>query len=554
MHRVASLLATPLLAIACIMPATATEAARPGDLVRSAKRIAVLGDSITQDGRWVADLAAWMEEQGLPADVINVGLSSETVSGLTEVGHAGGKFPRPDLFDRLDRVLTVTRPDVVLAMYGMNCGIYQPLDDGRFAKFKDGIERLHAAVEKAGARIIHLTPPIYDKQPGNPGPAGTADYDAVLAAYSTWLLSKRAAGWGVIDVHGPMKEALEARRKENPEATFTPDCIHPNDAGHWAIGRAVIAGLGDEAAATDPHLQATLAPFLPQVTQRMKLLSDAYREAAGHARPGTPQGLSIAAAEAEARRLTESLRSRRLQLRGTKHASGEWRMAIEWPRPKVVDPGPAAERPAPIPADAVVLFDGHDMSAWQNGDDWKVADGVVTVGKGQIVSKQGFGDCQVHVEFRLPSPATGKGQGRGNSGVFLMGKYEIQVLDSFEDGSDGPLTYPDGQCGALYKQRPPAVNACRKPGEWQSYDILFTRPRFAADGTLDTPGRISVVHNGIAIHSNAEILGETFWHQPPGYQQHPDALPLAIQDHGNPVQFRSIWVRPFEPVQPQPLP
>ena len=554
MHCVASLLATPLLAIACIMPATATEAARPGDLVRSAKRIAVLGDSITQDGRWVADLAAWMEEQGLPADVINVGLSSETISGLTEVGHAGGTFPRPDLFDRLDRVLTVTRPDVVLAMYGMNCGIYQPLDDGRFAKFKDGIERLHAAVEKAGARIIHLTPPIYDKQPGNPGPAGTADYDAVLAAYSTWLLSKRAAGWGVIDVHGPMKEALEARRKENPEATFTPDCIHPNDAGHWAIGRAVIAGLGDEAAATDPHLEATLAPFLPQVTQRMKLLSDAYREAAGHARPGTPQGLSIAAAEAEARRLTESLRSRRLQLRGTKHASGEWRMAIEWPRPKVVDPGPAAERPAPIPADAVVLFDGHDMSAWQNGDDWKVADGVVTVGKGQIVSKQGFGDCQVHVEFRLPSPATGKGQGRGNSGVFLMGKYEIQVLDSFEDGSDGPLTYPDGQCGALYKQRPPAVNACRKPGEWQSYDILFTRPRFAADGTLDTPGRISVVHNGIAIHSNAEILGETFWHQPPGYQQHPDALPLAIHDHGNPVQFRSIWVRPFEPVQPQPLP
>ncbi|MFZ4636944.1 MAG: family 16 glycoside hydrolase, partial [Pirellulales bacterium] len=507
-----------------------------------------------QDGRWVADLAAWMEEQGLPADVINVGLSSETVSGLTEVGHAGGKFPRPDLFDRLDRVLTVTQPDVVLAMYGMNCGIYQPLDDGRFAKFKDGIERLHAAVEKAGAKIIHLTPPIYDKQPGKPGPAGAADYDAVLAAYSTWLLSKRAAGWGVIDVHGPMKEALEARRKENPEATFTPDCIHPNDAGHWAIGRAVIAGLGDEAAATDPHLEATLAPFLPEVTQRMKLLSDAYREAAGHARPGTPQGLSIAAAEAEARRLTDSLRSRRLQLRGTKHASGEWRMAIEWPRPKVVDPGPAAERPAPIPADAVVLFDGHDMSAWKNGDDWKVADGVVTVGKGQIVSDQAFGDCQVHVEFRLPSPATGKGQGRGNSGVFLMGKYEIQVLDSFEDGSDGPLTYPDGQCGALYKQRPPAVNACRKPGEWQSYDILFTRPRFAADGTLDTPGRISVVHNGIAIHSNAEILGETFWHQPPGYQQHPDALPLAIQDHGNPVQFRSIWVRPFEPVQPQPLP
>jgi hypothetical protein len=194
------------------------------------------------------------------------------------------------------------------------------------------------------------------------------------------------------------------------------------------------------------------------------------------------------------------------------------------------------------------------MSAWENGENWKVADGVVTVGKGQIVSKPAFGDCQVHVEFRMPAPATGKGQGRGNSGIFLMGKYEIQVLDSFEDGTDSPLTYPDGQCGALYKQRPPAVNACRKPGAWQTYDILFTRPRFAADGVVESPGRVSVVHNGIAIHSDTVILGETFWHQPPGYQQHADALPLMIQDHGNPVQFRSIWVRPFEPVAAKPLP
>jgi hypothetical protein len=229
-------------------------------------------------------------------------------------------------------------------------------------------------------------------------------------------------------------------------------------------------------------------------------------------------------------------------------------MAIEWPRPKVVDPGPAPEKPAPIPADAVVLFGGKDMTAWENGENWPVTDGVVTVGKGPIVSKQPFGDGQVHVEFRMPSPASGQGQGRGNSGIFLMGKYEIQVLDSFEDGTDGPLTYPDGQCGALYKQRPPAVNACRQPGTWQTYDILFTRPQFAADGTLDKPGRVSVLHNGIAIHSDTVILGETFWHQPPGYQQHADALPLMIQDHGNPVQFRSIWVRPFEPVAAKPLP
>ncbi len=554
MHRLIRPLAAPIVILAGLVQAAAAESANPGDLFRHARRIVVLGDSITQDGRWVADLAAWMEERGVEADVVNVGLSSETTSGLTEVQHAGGAFPRPDLFDRLDSVLRVTRPDLVLAMYGMNCGTYLPLDEGRFAKFKAGMERLHATVEKAGATIIHLTPPIYDKQPDDPGPAGDADYDAVLTAYAEWLLAKRADGWAVIDVHGPMKAALAARRLKDPKATFTPDCIHPNDDGHWAICRAVIAGLGDESAAADPDVPAKLRPFLPEVTARMKLLRDAYREAAGHARPGTPEGLPIAVAEAEARRITESIRRRRLQLRGTKHGSDEWRMAIEWPRPQVVDPGPAPEKPAAIPADAVVLFDGRDMAAWENGERWAVADGVVTVGKGQIVSKASFGDCQVHVEFRSPSPATGTGQGRGNSGVFLMGAYEIQVLDSFEDGSDGPRTYPDGQCGALYKQQPPAVNACRKPGEWQTYDILFTRPRFTSQGTLESPGRISVLHNGIAIHSDTVIRGKTFWHRPPAYEKHPDALPLTLQDHGDPVQFRSIWVRPIEPLQPTRLP
>ena len=136
MHRVATLLAAPFVVLACLLPAAAADPASPGDLVRAATRIAVLGDSITQDGRWVADVAAWMEERGLAADVINVGLSSETVSGLTEVQHAGGKFPRPDLFDRLDSVLRVTKPDLVLAMYGMNCGTYLPLDEGRFAKLR----------------------------------------------------------------------------------------------------------------------------------------------------------------------------------------------------------------------------------------------------------------------------------------------------------------------------------------------------------------------------------------------------------------------------------
>jgi hypothetical protein len=131
-----------------------------------------------------------------------------------------------------------------------------------------------------------------------------------------------------------------------------------------------------------------------------------------------------------------------------------------------------------------------------------------------------------------------------------MGRYEIQILDSFEDGTDNPLTYPDGQCGALYKQRPPAVNASRRPGEWQTYDILFTAPRFAADGSLANPGRVSVLHNGIAIHVDTEILGDTAWHAPPTYRAHPDALPLRLQNHGNPVQFRSIWIRPIAAANP----
>jgi lysophospholipase L1-like esterase len=522
--------------------------ATPVAVLRDAQRIAFLGDSITHAGGWVADLAAWMEARGMTAEVIDVGLPSETVSGLSEEGHAGGKFPRPDVAERIDRVLRVVRPDLVIACYGMNCGIYQPLDEERFAKFKAGMQRLHDTVEKAGAKIIHLTPPVYDPPPGKSGPAGPVDYDAVLDTYAQWLVSKRADGWQVIDVHGPMKEAIAATRAKDPTAVFAPDAVHPNDAGHWLICRAVLAGLGDTQAAAETP--AAFAAFLPDVTARMRLLRDAYLAAAGHERPGTPAGRPIGEAEAEARKITESIRSRRLQLLGAKHSSGEWRSPIEWPRPRVVDPGPAPAGPAPVPADAIVLL-GKDLSAWDNVDGWKVEDGVSTVGKGQITTRQGFGDCHLHVEFRMPLPATGEGQGRGNSGVFLMGKYEIQVLDSFEDGTDGPLTYPDGQCGALYKQQPPAVNACRRPGEWQTYDILFTRPRFAADGSLEKPGRVSVLHNGVAIHSDTVIKGPTAWHMLPSYEQHADALPIALQDHGNPVQFRNIWIRPFEPVQPR---
>ena len=327
-----SCLAAVLIGSGLLSPTLlAADAATPLEALRKARHVVFLGDSITYGGGWVADLAAWMEREGMTADVINMGLSSETVSGLSEEGHAGGKFPRPDLAERLDRVLRVGRPDLVIACYGMNCGIYQPLDDTRFKAFKAGIERLHDTVEQTGATIIHLTPPVYEQRPDKPGPAGAVDYDAVLAAYSEWLLSKRADGWLVIDVHGPMKEMLAAARAKDPAAVFAPDTVHPNDAGHWAFCRAVLAGLGDteSAAAETP---AALKEFLPLVRQRMEILRDAYLPAAGHLRPGVRVGLPLGAAEAKARAVTESIRSRRLHLMGQQRpGSIEWKNPIIWP-------------------------------------------------------------------------------------------------------------------------------------------------------------------------------------------------------------------------------
>jgi hypothetical protein len=521
------------------------------DIVLGAKRVLVLGDAITHDGRWLANVVAWMEKRGTVAEVIDAGLPGETLSGMTVASDGAAGRLRPDLSGRLDDVLRIVRPDVVLACAGTQCGLYQPLDDDRFAGFKAGIERLHAAVAMTGATIVHLTPPVYDQRPDTPSRAGNTDYDAVLEAYATWLVSKRADGWLVIDVHGPMKSILTAARAGNPAVVFAPNAVDPNAEGHWAISRAVLRGFGDEAAAAD-ETPAALAAFLPEVTRRLHLLRDAYVAASGPLPPGLPPGLPIAEAEAQARVITESLRSRRAHHMGFKSPSGEWRVPLDWPRPRVVDPGPAPEGPVPPPADAVVLFDGSDLRAWRGAERWKVADGVATVGRGVIVSKDAFGDCQVHLEFRTPSPPRGKGQARGNSGLFMMEQYEIQILDSHEDGTDGPLTYPDGQCGALYRQQPPAVNACRAPGAWQTYDVLFTRPRFHADGTLATPARVSVLHNGIAIHAGTVVLGRNVFRAAPTYTHHADALPIKLQDHGNPVEFRSIWVRPFEPVVPRP--
>ena len=222
-------------------------------------------------------------------------------------------------------------------------------------------------------------------------------------------------------------------------------------------------------------------------------------------------------------------------------AAEEYLNGITWERPAVVDPG---ETNASPPSDAVVLFDGEDMSKWKNGENWPVKDGVAYSGRGQVTSKDEFGDCQVHIEWASPKEVKGSSQGRGNSGLFLMGIYEIQILDSYENE-----TYYDGQAGAIYKQTPPMANAMRPPGEWNTYDVIWTAPRFNEDGSLKSPAYITAIHNGVVIQNHFELKGDTPYHRPPKYNQHGDKGPISLQDHGNPVAFRNIWVREIAPVK-----
>ena len=217
------------------------------------------------------------------------------------------------------------------------------------------------------------------------------------------------------------------------------------------------------------------------------------------------------------------------------------------PQPRVVDPGPYTQ-PAPPPSDAVVLFDGRDLSQWVTSDSarwparWTVENGYMQVaaGTGGIETARGFGDVQLHIEWMAPSPATGEGQERGNSGVFLMGRYEVQVLDSYQ-----AETYPDGQAGALYGQYPPLVNASRPPGQWQSYDIIFHRPRFEGARVV-RPAVVTVLYNGVLVQDASVLTGPTAHQERPPYAAHPDKLPLGLQDHGYPVRFRNVWVRELE--------
>lgn len=221
--------------------------------------------------------------------------------------------------------------------------------------------------------------------------------------------------------------------------------------------------------------------------------------------------------------------------------------SMDRPRPPVIEPGPAGP-PAPIPSDAVVLFDGGSLSEWvrQGGGEpgWKVVNGVLQIepNSGGIQTKRSFGDVQLHVEWASPNPPHGEGQDRGNSGLYFMTYYEVQVLDSYRND-----TYPDGQAAALYGQSPPLVNASRPPGEWQTYDVVFRRPHFAADGSVAQPARVTVFHNGVLVQDDVAMTGRTVHMRRAEYAPHEDALPFAIQDHGAPVQFRRIWLRELPP-------
>ncbi|MEO0478613.1 MAG: DUF1080 domain-containing protein [Planctomycetota bacterium] len=234
--------------------------------------------------------------------------------------------------------------------------------------------------------------------------------------------------------------------------------------------------------------------------------------------------------------------------------NSEWRVHDrDRPRPTVVTPAAVPEVPSKAPSDAVVLFDGSQsegvLKGWRGRDGdaaWKLvedcADHVAMEvnGTGDIQTRQEFGDVQLHLEFQTAAEVHGDSQHRGNSGVFFMGRYELQILDSFENPS-----YADGQCAALYGQTPPRVNACRRPGEWQTYDVVFRAPRFE-DGELKSPAKITVLHNGVAVHIDQEFIGETAHRNVARYNAHAARGPIRLQDHGNPMRFRNIWVRPLE--------
>lgn len=280
-------------------------------LLENAKQIVFLGDSITYAGQYTDSFAAWLltREYDVVPTVINVGLPSETVSGLSEDGHAGGRFPRPDLAERLERVLSLTKPDLVFACYGINCGIYQPFSESRFESYQRGINALRDQVSQVGASLVLITPPTYDDARAN----REFSYNGVLDRYSQWLIELRNEGVLVVDLHGPMTGELMSRRKSEPEFTFQPDAVHPNAEGHWLMARVLFGWFGDVKASSAKSPASWLAStslspeLLELVRRRQTILRDSYLSNAGHTRPGISSGLPLDQALAQAKEITRTI-------------------------------------------------------------------------------------------------------------------------------------------------------------------------------------------------------------------------------------------------------
>lgn len=265
-------------------------------------RLAILGDSITYDERWtvLAESALRNTPEFSDADIVNLALPSETTSGLSEAGHAGGAFPRPCIHERLGRVLSAYKPTLVIACYGMNDAIYQPLDDSRFKAYRDGMTRLHDEVQKSGATVIFLTPPPYE---------GSAQgYDDVLETYSKWLLGKRSAGWKVVDIRSGIKGAIARSREADPRFVYAGDGVHPGDDGYRFIAEAACDGLWPLLKLKGRPLYAE-GPALAKLKQRQKLLKDAWLTETKYNRPGLSVGLPIAEALAQAPALLAEYRA-----------------------------------------------------------------------------------------------------------------------------------------------------------------------------------------------------------------------------------------------------
>ena len=292
-----------------LMAGTSQDSRAHRKLLVHADRIVFLGDSITYSGGYVANFETWLKSlySRRNIDVINLGLPSETVSGLSEDGHAGGRFPRPDLFTRLDSVLSKSKPSLIFASYGMNCGIYQPFDQERFSAYKQGIERLKNKAEAAGAKIVFITPTPYDSH-GKAHP-----YVGVLDKYSEWLVSCRDDGWMVIDLHSHMLAALEEAKKANPSFTYQKDKVHPNTQGHWVMTQPILQWFGDTPSSRASSVTEVInlhklpAGIKPLIQKRMELKRSAWLTHTGHTRPGVKAGLPLDKAKIEEKKLNREI-------------------------------------------------------------------------------------------------------------------------------------------------------------------------------------------------------------------------------------------------------